>query len=99
KSNLNAESSILILNIDSVQLKNETTNESTFTLPTSYGVGFSITRNKKYTFLADYRYQDWASLHYSGFNYSLQNSERVSVGFEISNRKNFYNTSFETSHS
>jgi len=97
KANLRSENHITILNIDSVALKDETLNESTLSLPNSYGVGFSLTKNKKYTFVADYKYQDWAALKYAGFNYSLQSSDRVSVGFEISNKKNMYNTSVETS--
>src|SRR5262249_3178931 len=71
--------------------------ETVFTLPKNYGVGFSLTRNKKYTFLADYKYQAWGDLNISGFNYSFQNSQRASVGFEISNKKNIYNNLYETS--
>jgi hypothetical protein len=96
KTDLKAENHITILNIDSVALKDETLNEGFFTLPKSYGVGFSITKNKKYTLTADYKYQDWSALKYSGFNYSLQSSDRISVGFEVSKRKSLYNTSIET---
>ncbi len=98
KTDLNAEYSILILNADSLQLKNETTKETFFTLPASYGFGLALTKNKKYTFLADYRYQNWSSLHYSGFNYALQDSRRASIGFEISKTKNLYNTTYETNY-
>jgi len=98
KTDLNSENHITILNVDSVQLKDETINESFFTLPKSYGIGLSITKNKKYTLVADYKYQNWSSLNYSGFNYALQNSDRISVGFEISKRKNLYNTSIETGY-
>ncbi|HTS42793.1 MAG TPA: hypothetical protein VMH01_00245 [Puia sp.] len=97
KTTLNSDNSIIILNIDSIQINQTPTNQSTFMLPVSYGVGFALTKNKKYTFLADYKYQDWSALHYSGFNYSLQSSERISVGFEISKIKNVYNASFESS--
>lgn len=97
KTDLRAESSILILAIDSSQLKNESFDKTFFTLPTSYGVGISITKDKKYTFLADYKFQNWSSLHYSGFNYALENSSRASIGFEVSKKKNIYNTLFETS--
>src|SRR5882724_4761073 len=48
KANLRSENHITILNIDSVALKDETLNESTLSLPNSYGVGFSLTKNKKY---------------------------------------------------
>jgi hypothetical protein len=96
KTDLNAENHITILNIDSVALKDETLSENVFTLPNTYGVGLSITKDKKYTFTADYKYQDWSALKYSGFNYSLQSADRISVGFELSKRKNLYNTTIET---
>ena len=95
KTGLNSEGSIVILNADSVQLNNDVKQEGTFYIPTSYGFGISLTKNKKYTFVADYKHQDWSSLHYAGFNYALQNSDRYSAGFEISNKKTVYNTTFE----
>jgi len=96
RTDLKSENHITIVNADSVALKDETLNEGTFTLPRSYGVGISITKNKKYTLVADYKYQDWSALKYSGFNYSLQSSDRISVGFEVSHKKNLYNTTVET---
>lgn len=98
RTNLTADNNITIYNIDSTELKNESFQQTNFTLPTSFGAGISLTKNKKYTFLADYRYQGWSSLNYSGFNYALQNSERGSIGFEISNKRTVYNTLFETSY-
>jgi hypothetical protein len=98
RTNLSANYNVTIYNIDSTELKNESNQLADYTLPTSFGVGLSLTRNKKYTFLADYKYQGWSSLNYSGNNYGLQNSERASIGFEISNKRNIYNTLFETSY-
>lgn len=97
RTDLHAENSVLILAIDSSQLKNETLNETFYSLPKMYGVGISVTKNKKYTFVADYKFQNWAALKYSGFNYAIQNSQRASIGFEISNKKNIYNNLYETS--
>jgi hypothetical protein len=87
----------LITPTDSVvPLYTNTLPQTYFTLPKSYGAGISITKNKKYTFLADYKYQAWSDLHYSGFNYALRNSSRFSLGFELSKKKNYYNTLVES---
>jgi len=96
QTSLNAENHITILNSDSLTLKDETLSEGTVKLPRSFGVGLSLSKNKKYTLVADYKYQDWGALKISGFNYSLQSSDRYSLGFEISHKKNLYNTVIET---
>jgi hypothetical protein len=93
---LNTDHQITVLNIDSVTLRSKE-DVGTFTIPTSYGAGLSVTHNKKYTFLADYRYQNWGMLRSNTNNYSFENSQRASVGFEISKKKTAYNTQFETS--
>jgi len=97
KTDLNAQSTVLVLGIDSSVLKSETINEGYFTLPNTYGVGISLTRNKKYTLVADYKFQEWTPLNYSGYNYALKNSSRASVGFEISKKKNVFNNLVEMS--
>ncbi len=98
KTSLNAQYTILILGQDSSILKNAEVNQTYFTLPNTYGVGISLTKNQKYTLLADYKYQEWTPLNYTGFNYSLQNSYRGSIGFEISQKKSIYNSMVETSY-
>jgi hypothetical protein len=96
QTSMNTETNITVLNIDSTALRN-TTTVGTYNIPTSYGVGISLTRNKKYTFLADYKFQNWASLRSATGDYSYENSQRASVGFEISHKKIAYNTLYETS--
>ena len=64
-----------------------------FKLPNSSGAGFSITKDKKYTLSGDYKYSGWAATRFAGGNYSLKNSSRASLGFEISNKVK--NTIFE----
>ena len=93
---LNTDQQITVLNIDSVALRNKET-VGTFTVPASYGAGLSISHNKKYTFLADYRFQNWGILHSNSSNFAYQNSERASVGFEISKKKTAFNQLFESS--
>jgi hypothetical protein len=107
KSPLNVEISQTVLNPDSSVLYSNTFPLSTFNLPTSIGGGISLTYNKRYTLLADYKYQGWGSVNNSGYinsllnstnymNYSIQNSNRLSVGFEMSKKKAIYNTLIET---
>jgi hypothetical protein len=93
---LNTDHQITVLDIDSVTIRSKR-DVGTFTIPTSYGAGISITHNKKYTFLADYRFQNWGSLRSNTNDFLYENSQRASVGFEISNKKTAYNTVFETS--
>lgn len=88
--------------ISGVPLQNEQLVETYLSLPNSYGAGFSLTHNDKYTFLADYRYSDWNGVakknSYPGQDYQIVSSERGSVGFEISRKKNYYNTKVELSY-
>jgi hypothetical protein len=98
KTELNPQYSIIILAIDSSQLYNQPQPQSNFLLPVNYTVGLSVTKDKKYSLLADYKYQGWSALNYSGFNYALQTSRRYSLGFEISKKRNSYNTLFETNY-
>ncbi len=93
---LNTDHEITVLNIDSVAIRTKE-DVGTFTIPPEYGAGISVTHNKKYTFLADYRYQNWSALHSNTSNFSYQNSQRGSVGFEISKKKTAFNQLFETS--
>jgi len=96
QANLNTDQTVNVINLDSSVLRTKE-NIGTFNIPTSYGVGFSVTRNKKYTLLADYRYQNWGSQQSTTGAFSYENSQRASIGFEISKKKIAYNTLFETS--
>jgi hypothetical protein len=93
---LNTQSTITVLNLDSNVLRTKS-SVGTYNIPTSYGVGFSITKDKKYTLLADYKFQNWASLSSTTGDFFYKNSQRASVGFEISNKKIAFNTHYETS--
>jgi hypothetical protein len=85
---------------NSSQLSNTASlaNNSDFKLPNASGFGFSLTKNKKYTLNADYKYAGWTATNYFGGNYALRNSDRVSVGFEASNKVNYFNTLYEKSY-
>ncbi|HZE84632.1 MAG TPA: hypothetical protein VE035_09995 [Puia sp.] len=98
QSDLYAVSSLVAMGPDSTVLRSQELSQSYFTLPNTYGVGISLTRNQKYTFLADYKHQAFSDQHYETTNYSLQNSDKVSVGFELSKNQVFYNTKVEKSY-
>ena len=96
QTNLRAETNTNVINLDSNVLRTKTTL-GTYTLPTSYGFGFSLTRNKKYTLVGDYKFQNWSSLRSTTGDFFYENSQRASIGLEISNKKVAYNTLYETS--
>jgi hypothetical protein len=104
KASLLAASTKLVLNNDSATLQNIQNNEGYLNLPNAYGAGLAITYKDKYTFLADYRYQNWNGVattndqEYPGQGYSIVSAERGSVGFEVSKKKTFYNTRIELSY-
>jgi hypothetical protein len=95
QQSLNTESNLTVVNLDSNVLRSKIT-VGTYNIPTSYGFGFAITKDKKYTFLADYKFQNWSSLRTVTGDFLYENSQRASVGIEISNKKVAYNTLYET---
>lgn len=86
-------------NSTQISSTSDNTKTGSFTLPNASGFGFSITKNKKYTLTGDYKYQAWSAINYTGLNYALKNSSRTSLGFEVSNKKSYFNNSlFERSY-
>ncbi len=51
-------------------------------LPYNFGIGFSITKDDKITFGADYLLQDWSNSTFFGENHDLANSNTFAFGFE-----------------
>jgi len=98
RTDLFAETQRTVLGPDSVTLAAETLSRSYQPLPLAYGFGVSLTKDQKYTFLADYKYQDWGSLNYVNKGYALVNSQRASAGFEVSKKKIVFNTQVELSY-
>jgi hypothetical protein len=102
KAALLAASTKLVLNNDSVTLQNIQNQEGYMYLPEAWGVGIAVSNKQKYTFVADYRYQNWNGVatqnSYDGQGYTIASAERGSIGFEISKKKTFYNTRVELSY-
>ena len=93
---LAADASVIVTdNETQISSTTDAVKSADFKLPNSSGIGFSITKDKKYTLSGDYKYQAWTSTNYSGSNYSLKNSSRASLGFEISNKLRNFNSQFE----
>jgi hypothetical protein len=100
RNELLASNNRVVLDNDSVQRNSQEISQTYLSVPNAIGVGLSLTHNQKYTFLADYKYENWAAEknNYPGKNYSITNSNRGSVGFEISKKKTFYNSKIEMSY-
>ncbi|MEO8415507.1 MAG: hypothetical protein ABI472_17735 [Ginsengibacter sp.] len=96
KTALNAQYTALVKDNNGDTLSNKVINNTFFTLPNSTGLGIALIKDKKMTFLADYRFQDWTSLNIKGLNYALVNSSRYSVGAEYSKLKEYMGISYET---
>jgi len=73
QQNLRTETNINVIDIDSNVLRNKAT-VGNYNIPTSYGIGFSLTRNKKYTLVADYKFQNWSSLRSTTGDFFYENS-------------------------
>ncbi len=95
KTDLQAQYSALVKDAKGDTLSNRVTQNTYFTLPNSTGVGISVTKNKQLTFVADYRFQNWAALNVSGANYQLVNSSRYSAGVEYSKLKEYLRSTYE----
>lgn len=96
KTALKAQYSALVKDQAGDTLSNRVIKNNFFTLPNTTGFGIALIKDKKLTFLADYRFQDWSSLNIRGLNYSLKNSSRYSVGAEYAKHNEYRNISYET---
>jgi len=96
KAALLASTTQLVLNNDSVVIQNNQNQEGYMYLPEAWGLGIALTAKQKYTFVADYRYQNWNGVSnlntYPGQGYNIVSAQRGSVGFEISKKKVIANT-------
>ncbi|HTR28870.1 MAG TPA: hypothetical protein VMH27_06355, partial [Puia sp.] len=91
-----------VINNDSVTLQYIQNQEGYMYLPEAWGVGIALTNKQRYTFVADYRYQNWNGVAgvnaYEGQGYAITSSQRGSIGFEVSKQKSFYKTRVELSY-
>jgi hypothetical protein len=92
---LSAEYSVMVTDANDDTLSNKVTKNGFFSLPAITGFGIALIKNKKISFLADYKFEKWTSLNISGSNYSLVNSKKYSAGFDYSKQNKFRNISYE----
>lgn len=58
-------------------------NEGTLTIPDKYGFGFTLKKEGRWLFGADYSWQNWSEFTAFGRSDSLENTMQVSVGGEF----------------
>lgn len=95
KTKLTADYSLLVTDGSSVVINNEYYKTNYFTIPLTYTGGIAASYDNAYTFAADYHYEGWSNANYKGINYSLVNSQRMSIGAEYSKKLNYYNQAYE----
>jgi hypothetical protein len=95
KTKLRANYSLLAKSGNSVLIDNQYYKSNYFTLPVTYTGGIAANYKNAYTFALDYNYQGWKQLNYSGVSYTLENSQRISGGFEYSKKGSYLNQTYE----
>jgi hypothetical protein len=85
-------------------LKNDPTLNDRFTIPAVINLGMAFIKNDKYTFTINAEQQNWSNIRgnaiqqVGGPSYSLANSNKLSIGYQKSNKvKNYYGVEFERS--
>lgn len=77
-------------------IKNEITKNDFFTLPDTYNAGIALINKGTYIYTVNAQMQNWSALKYSGSNYQLVNSNRLSIGFQHSQRaRSSYGAEYE----
>ncbi len=96
KTSLYAEYSVVVTSDNATQIKNDITKNDFFTLPETYNAGMAFIKDNKYTFTVNGQFQNWSALKYSGSNYQLVNSNKLSFGYQNSKKaRNAYNAEYE----
>ena len=95
QTKLNAVTGLSVQMGNSTVYSNDNYATSYFKLPVIYTGGIAATYKDKLTFAADYNYQSWGQLNYSGVGYNLTDSKRYGAGFEYSKKTTYRNYIFE----
>lgn len=83
KTKLPSERTITVTENATTILNENINKQDRFFLPRTYGVGITLTHNKKTTFAADYIFENWSPLNIEGEGWALTNSSRFSAGMEF----------------
>ncbi|WP_153800989.1 hypothetical protein [Foetidibacter luteolus] len=95
KTTLPAEYTLTVKEGSTTIVDNKSIKDSYFSLPVIYTAGAALIFNKQFTVSADYQQQNWNSVNYSGLNYTLVNSNRVSGGVEYAKKISYANRLIE----
>ena len=87
ENKLSGETGLLVTNNTTEIIRDETLKATGFTLPATYGIGMSLTKNRLLTFAADYKYENWSDTKYRNQGVSLVNSQRYSAGVDFNKVK------------
>ncbi len=91
KTELKANYQLKVTDGSTALISNDQYKNTYFNLPLMYAGGIAAKLKDKYTFAADYSFQNWvdANNNLNGLGYQLVNSSKYSVGFEYSKKLNF----------
>ena len=89
QANLSGIYDLSIMNGYSTFKSSETNANNYFTIPVSYTGGIATTYAQKFTVAADYSFQPWSNMNYSGLGYKVVDSKRYSIGGQYSNNLKF----------
>ena len=95
KTRLGSQRTLTVTENNTTLLNDNFIKYDRFYLPRTYGLGVSITHNKKTNFAADYTCENWTPLKIGGNGWSLVNSNRFSTGVEIAKFKQQWNQQVE----
>jgi hypothetical protein len=95
KTELFAEHSLNVTDGATV-IKNEILTNDFFKLPANVNAGFALINNNTYTYTINAQMQNWNALKYTGSNYQIVNSNKLSLGFQHSQKtRNPYGMEYE----
>lgn len=85
-------------------LKSDPTVNDRYTIPALLNAGIAFIKDNKYTFTINAQQQNWSNIRGNAFQqvggatYKLQNSNKLSIGYQKSNRvRNYYGLEYEKS--
>lgn len=91
QANLSGIYDLTVMNGAATFKSTETDVNNYFTIPISYTGGIATTYAQKFTVAADYSFQPWSKMNYSGLGYKVVDSKRYSIGGQYSNNLKFPN--------
>lgn len=96
KTKLALQQSMTVRENDSTIVNQKFIRQEQFSLPAAIGLGIAVRKGGK-TFALDYSFDNWASLGIRQEGWRLDNSNRLSMGMEVSNYKSQWNQVYESS--